>query len=424
MSGNSPRSITDMKKLFPKHNVEVRFGFGALNARCDVSRAVVSTGRKMSTSTSCKLRMLFFARVRNCVYGGMSDFHGAKFQLNTTLFPLHVAERSKTAEKSSMHGGLTDLASAQKSSHCLLWVQDMQPDTHKPNPVQPDNTSDDSWRYPDRLRALMATHVLAGLSWDDRKAVSQGEPFPNKGPAGKDSHDTLYQLVRAHDGFQATSQRAVIDSAKKFAKRLLVYGTLASKAPQKKGARLQKALPHLKLIRELLLKGYKDRRGHIRPYRNIQGLIKKQEEVKTMMDNKLVAGTPGGLWRQLKKAFPKLRRMKQRVKKVRQFKKVQVRSVFFLYNKELTALGFEVAFQECSSVLFLKHFACMCALHRSRWLFKQSLNSVAWDLFDVPAYTCCSQGSGCLFFLAQVTLHAMCLLRTIWVHSIVEPTWF
>jgi hypothetical protein len=59
--------------------------------------------------------MLVFARVRNCAYGGISAFHGAIFQLNTTLFPLHVAGRSKTAEKSPMHGGLTDLASAQKS---------------------------------------------------------------------------------------------------------------------------------------------------------------------------------------------------------------------------------------------------------------------------------------------------------------------
>jgi hypothetical protein len=101
--------------MFPKHNVEVRFGFGALNARCDVLRSVVSTGRKMSTSTSCKLLMLFFARVRNGVYGGISAFHGAVFQLNTSLFPLHVAGRSKTAEKSPMHGGLTDLASAEKS---------------------------------------------------------------------------------------------------------------------------------------------------------------------------------------------------------------------------------------------------------------------------------------------------------------------
>jgi hypothetical protein len=130
-----------------------------------------------------------------------------------------------------------------------------------------------------------------------------------------------------------------------------------------------------------------------------------------MMANKLVARTPGGLWRQLKRAFPKLRRMKQRVKKVRQFKKVQVCSVFFLYNQELTALGFEVAFQECSSILFLRHFACMCDMHRSRLLFKQSRNSVAWALFDVPVYTCCLQGSGCLFSFAQVTLHAMCLLN-------------
>jgi hypothetical protein len=99
------------------------------------------------------------------------------------------------------------------------------------------------------------------------------------------------------------------------------------------------------------LKGYEDRHGHFRPYRNIQGLINKQEEVRTLMANKLVACTLGGLWRQLKRDFPKLRRMKQRVKKVRQLKKVQVCSVLFLYNKELIALGFEVAFQECSSIL-------------------------------------------------------------------------
>jgi hypothetical protein len=264
----------------------------------------------------------------------------------------------------------------------------------------------------------MATHVLADLSWEERVAVSQGEAFPNRGPARKDLHDTLYYLVCQH-GLQPPSQRAVIDSAKEFAKRLLVDGTLVPKAPQKKGARLQKAQPHLKRIKEHLLKGYKDIHGHFRPYRSIQGLINKQEEVRTMMADKLVARTPGGLWRQLKRAYPKLRRMKQRVKKVRQFKKVQVCSVFFvfLYNKELTALGFEVAFQECSSILYyliFKHFARMCDMHRSWWLFQQSLNSVAWSLFDVPVYTRCSQSSGCLFFFAQVTLHAMRLLRTIW----------
>jgi hypothetical protein len=78
----------------------------------------------------------------------------------------------------------------------------------------------------------MATHVLADLSWEERETVSQGKAFPSRGPARKDLYDTRYALVCEHDDFQAASQRAVMDSAKEFARRLLVDGTLVSKAPQ------------------------------------------------------------------------------------------------------------------------------------------------------------------------------------------------
>jgi hypothetical protein len=60
------------------------------------------------------------------------------------------------------------------------------------------------------------------------------------------------------------------------------------------------------------LKGYKDRHGRIRPYRSIQGLINKQEEVRSLMADKLVARIPEGLLRQLKGSFYKVRRTKQR----------------------------------------------------------------------------------------------------------------
>jgi hypothetical protein len=40
------------------------------------------------------------------------------------------------------------------------------------------------------------------------------------------------------------------------------------------------------------------------------------------------------------------------VLKVRQFKKVQVCNVSSLHNKELTAVGFEVAFQQWSNILY------------------------------------------------------------------------
>jgi hypothetical protein len=49
-------------------------------------------------------------------------------------------------------------------------------------------------------------------------AVSQGELIPNRGLAPrKDLHVTLYQLVCQY-GFQPSSLRAAIDSAKEFAK--------------------------------------------------------------------------------------------------------------------------------------------------------------------------------------------------------------
>lgn len=126
-------------------------------------------------------------------------------------------------------------------------------------------------------------------------------------------------------GIQKITQRKVRECITKWTVRLLRDGHLHDQPPHQPGYRIQANMETLTAIRALLLAGWTDSIGQQCLYRSLHDLQNRKPEF-VALRQKLGLKTLRGVWSQLTTAFPAMRKMAVRVKKVRDGKPVQVSS--------------------------------------------------------------------------------------------------
>lgn len=137
------------------------------------------------------------------------------------------------------------------------------------------------------------------------------------------------QLKRLPPGWKAWKRRV-----QAWVVQLLKTGTLTNAPPHASGYKSMRNIEHLKKIRELLMRGNVtvDERGVKRraPYRSLAHfravnrqqhkddptLSEREPSLETLLQRCSITTLPT-LWRQLRQQFPQLRRVKQRVRRVR-----------------------------------------------------------------------------------------------------------
>ena len=191
-------------------------------------------------------------------------------------------------------------------------------------------------RWPEHLRMQMVRAYLGGLSWEQAEAVFLGTAPTPKVPASKlkaiydELEDKItHALASARETAgqppaAAPTRRAIQEAAKKWTRAFIERGSIKDLPPHEKGWRLKKNYEALAKLRALLMRGWLDDNGDVHVYRSLDDLRARTGEQFEELYSQTGLKTLEGLWKQLKRAFPKLNKVKLRLKKQRNHVLVQV----------------------------------------------------------------------------------------------------
>lgn len=197
---------------------------------------------------------------------------------------------------------------------------------------------DEEWRWPMHLRVQMVRAYLSGLTWEQAEDVFFGRAARAQPPTSKlvAIYNELEEGIIKNqnpdwDGVSVpethvASRRAIKEVTKKWAMRFLETGSILDKPPHEKGWRLKQNEQPLAAIRELLLSGWKDDNGDLHVYRSLKDLQKRcgaQFDV-LWKQTGLKEESLDSLWNQLKRKYPRLNKVRLRLKKQRDHVQVQV----------------------------------------------------------------------------------------------------
>lgn len=197
---------------------------------------------------------------------------------------------------------------------------------------------EEAWRWPLHLRVQMVRAYLSGLTWEQAEDVYFGRAARALPPNSK--LEAIYDELQAGittdanpdwDGqgvpeSRVSSRRAIKDATKMWAMRFLECGSILDKPPHEKGWRLAQNEQPLAAIRELLLRGWEDDNGDVHVYRSLKDLQARagaQFEV-LWKQTGLKDQSLDTLWNQLKRRYPRLNKVRLRLKKQRDHVQVQV----------------------------------------------------------------------------------------------------
>ena len=197
---------------------------------------------------------------------------------------------------------------------------------------------EEAWRWPLHLRMQMVRAYLSGLTWEQAEDVYFGKVAHAHPPTSK--LVAIYNQLQAGitadlnpdwDGqgvpeVDVPARRAIKDATKMWAMRFLDCGSILDKPPHVKGWRLAQNEKPLAEIRELLLRGWKDDNGDVHVYRSLKDL---QARAGAQFDvlwkqTGLQQESLDTLWNQLKRRYPRLNKVRLRLKKQRDHVQVQV----------------------------------------------------------------------------------------------------
>lgn len=197
---------------------------------------------------------------------------------------------------------------------------------------------EESWRWPLHLRMQLVRAYLSGLTWEQAEDVH----FGRKAHAHPDNPKLVAIYNELERGIakdcnpdwngegeppaSGTSRRAIKEATKMWAARFIEYGSILDKPPHEKGWRLEQNKEALAAIRELLMRGWKDDHGDVHVYRSLKDLQKRAgaEFDALWKQTGLKDKSLDTLWGQLKRMYPRLNRVRLRLKKQREHKLVQV----------------------------------------------------------------------------------------------------
>lgn len=229
------------------------------------------------------------------------------------------SEDDATASSVNSSGGASD-ASAASWKQRMQW-ESVADEQRAASAGTPDDASD------------------ADTSSTDTPPAKAAKPAPQSTPEGEKRQRLRASIKRV---------------AKVYSQRLLWGQTLADQAPNPKGYKLEKYRAQLTIMKDMLIRGWVDSSGQWRHFRNVEELqaydarrradpqgkgVPKdpltpaemdkpsfEELRKQMQGNSTRPRSCRTLWIQMKTLFPKLRKVRQLLKRKRDSKMVQVRS--------------------------------------------------------------------------------------------------
>lgn len=240
----------------------------------------------------------------------------------------------------------------------------------------------DSFRWPERARVLMTSRVVAALTFDEVQDLIAGNAFPNDSsrlqPIYEQLHSDIVELIITERGpgfrheHTLPSKRAVVDTAKKWARNFLMFGDVHDSPSHVPGESLQKNMPHLQEIRSLIMQGYKDEKGQTCLFKSLADLNSREPRFAELMAATQLT-TYRAVWRQLQAAFPRMHKVMLRVKKTRDAALVQVSTCSI--DKALTGICMLTALDHSltlssvqpllapAALTSIMHHACCCSPH-------------------------------------------------------------
>lgn len=198
-------------------------------------------------------------------------------------------------------------------------------------------------RWSELERLMLVSRAAPLLSFQEVRDIAHGKPL-HKIKAYEERFRQVYAAVTAELVEQATAdahpeggegvevphlhklqQRNVRACITEWLPRLLRDGHVHDRPPHQPGYRLQRNMPVLTGIRELLLAGWTDSIGQKCLFRSLHDLQnRKPGEFAALKAELHGVKTLRGIWSQLTSAFPAMRKMTVRAKKVRDGAPVQV----------------------------------------------------------------------------------------------------
>lgn len=192
------------------------------------------------------------------------------------------------------------------------------------------------YRWPERCRVLMVAAVLSKLTWAEQQAVSQGADLPNHSTLMAPMYLQLVQDVHAVIDAEAgelvnhkPSARSIKEAAQKWTKRFLREGSVHDAPPHLPGHNIQRLLPVLTAMKDVLMQGYLDALGQTMVFKSLQDACSKSEAFADLYQQTGYKSYRS-CWKNLRKAFPQLCTVELRVKKCREAALVQACTIDLL----------------------------------------------------------------------------------------------